>query len=370
MSLLLLLLFPVAWPFISKLIWPREINMIEVAAQVVVVGLLVTGIYYCGKSGKTSDTEIHNGMIQAKHRQQGSYIESYQCNCYTTYSGTGSNRTSTTVCSTCYRDHYTVDWYLDTSIGKIDIDSKDWTSRAVYLLPNPGEYDKAYVGEGCSGEFAFTNYVKAVPESLFGAISKTSQSNYPIPTYPRVFDKYHINRVINVGSNVNAQTLTDLNAKLQDANKTLGPTKQANIIVIVTNISNSMYRYAVENAWLGGKKNDIVVFIGSKDGHTMDWVDVMTWAMNKGNGQFHSTLKDDILEVGDITNTDKLVEAISSDVAKLYSRPHMKDFEYLDKEISPPTWVLILAFILSIVLSVGSTIYFKTHADEFNGGGW
>lgn len=355
-SLLLLFIFPLIWPFVSKLIWPREITWGELLAQAVIVCLVVGGVYELGKVGKTIDTEIYNGQITAKNRVKGEYTRTYSCHCHEECSGWGKNKSCSEVCETCYEEHYTVNWFLNTTIGNIDIDSADWTSPAVWALPNPAVYDNAYVGQACSKEENYTNYVKAVPNSLFGEVSKMSQQQFAkdIPQYPRVYNYYHISRVINVGSHVNASTLTEFNDQLNDANKTLGPLKQANVIVIVTSITNPMYRYAVENAWLGGKKNDIVVFIGSQDGTHIDWADVMTWALNKGNGLFHATLRDDIL-AAKVIDPNVLVPIINRDVMQHYDRPHMKEFKYLEAQIQPPTWVLIFALILGIVGSIGCT---------------
>jgi len=306
-----------------------------------------------------SDTEIWNGQVQAKNRVEGSYIESYSCNCYTSCSGSGKNQTCSEHCSTCYRDHYTVKWYLNSTIGEIGIDSKDWTSRAVYLLPDPSTYTKAFVGEACSQEHEFDNYVRAVPASLFGAVSQMTQQKFAtkIPPYPHVQNIYHIIRVLDVGSKMNPTTLDNLNFQLNQSLTKLGAEKQVNIILIVTGILDPQYRYAVENNWLGGKKNDVVIFLGTPDGVKIQWVDVMTWALNKGNGQFRSELKDNINDLGEI-NPDKLVPVIHDTVEKRFTRPHMKDFEYLKKEIVPPTWVIILAFILSIAGSLGLSLVF------------
>lgn len=360
MSLILLLIFPLIWPFVSKMIWPRDITWGEIGAQIAVVSLLVFGTYELGKIGQTADTEIYNGQITGKQRQNGEYTESYSCHCHEECSGSGKNRSCSEECETCYREHYTVHWWLESTIGVYDVDSADWLSPAVYALPDPTLYKEAQAGQACSKEENYTNYVKAVPNSLFGAMSKLTQDQYAheIPAYPEVFNLYHIDRIINVGSHVNASILSKFNEQLNDANKTLGPKKQANIIVIATSITNDMYRYAVENAWLGGKKNDIVIFIGSKDGKKIDWVDVMTWAMNKGNGLFHATLQDDITKIG-VIDPDQLVPTIAGDVDKYYTRPHMKDFKYLKSEIKPPTWVLIFALILGIVGSIGCTYFFE-----------
>ena len=360
MSMLIwLLIFPIAWPFIAKAIWPKVLNWAEVGWNVGIVVVLVTIVFACGRMSQMSDTEIWNGQVTAKHRDHGSYIESYSCHCYTTCSGSGSKRSCSEHCQTCYRDHYTVHWYLNSTLGDIGIQSLDWTSRSVYNEPDPRAYVKAFVGEECSEEHSYDNYVRAVPSSLFGTVSQMTQQKFAavIPAYPRVYDIYHIQRVLNVKSTVSADTIDQFNYELNQSLTTLSAEKQVNVIVIVTGILDPMYRYAVENNWLGGKKNDAVVFIGTGDGKKIDWVDVMTWGLNKGNGVFRSELKDNITAIG-VVDPTKLVGTIHDTIKAKFTRPHMKDFEYLKKEIVPPTWVIWFAFILSVVGSLGISFMF------------
>ena len=366
-DLILLLIFPLIWPFISKIIWPRDITWGEIGAQTAIVALLVSGTYMVGRYSQTRDYELLDGAITAKHKVDGTYLQPYSCNCYNVCTGFGRHRSCTQECSTCYARHYTVHWYLSSTIGSINVKSLDWTSSAVYGVPSPTLYTQAYIGQPCSREHEFTNYIKAVPDSLFGALAQAKGNNsYPIPKYPHVYDLYHVIRVLNVGSSVNSLTLTQLNKQLNKADETLGPKKQANIIVILTNITSSMYHYAVQTAWLGGKKNDVVVFIGTRDGgKTISWVSVMTWALNKGNGVFSATLHDDIMKLGTV-DPAKLTSVISKDVMALYTRPKMASFAYLKHEIEPPTWVFILALLLGIFGSCGCTFFWwkVVHGNE------
>jgi len=358
MTLWLLLLFPIAWPFIAKRIWQHEFSWKELALNIVIVSILTTGVFQLGKYGQTIDTEVWNGQITAKKRHHDKYVESYECNCTTYSCGTSKSPQTCETCSTCYRDHFTVEWYANSTVGKIRFDYFDRTSRSVYLSPDPSSFKRCKVGQPAALEKTYTNYVQAVPQSLFHDDStQADQFVGKIPAYPRVYDFYRINRVINVDSKVSAANVKKINDDLNIALKTLGATKQANIVVVLTEIDDPSYRYAIENAWLGGEKNDIVIMVGLDDDN-ITWVDIMTWALNSGNELFHVTLRDGILKTKTLdpaTFTPLVVQTIG----KLYDRPHMKEYEYLADEIDPPTWVFIVAWIISIFGSIGLTLIFR-----------
>jgi len=362
-GLLILLLFPLAWPFIAKRIWHTTINWQEMGLNIVIPSLLATMVWQLGTYGQTVDHEVWNGKIVSKARTHDSYVRSYSCNCYTTCSGSGSKRSCTEHCSTCYEDHYTVNWSAKSTVGKIQFKHLDRTSKSVYRSPDPTSYKKCTKGEPASLEKSYTNYVQAVPKSLFNDNSNVAeQFAGSIPTYPRVHSFYKINRVLNVGTKLSTEAST-MNAELSEALKTLGYTKQANIIVILTEIDDPTYRYAIENAWLGGKKNDVIIFIGV-DGNKITWTDTMTWALNSGNELFHVKMRDGIKEIG-VVDPSKLTPFISKTISAYYDRPQMKDYEYLADEISPPTWVIILALILAVGGSLGLTAFFHHNEIDF-----
>lgn len=355
-KLLLLLLFPLVWPFIAKRIWHSSINWTEMTIQIVGVAVLTVATWQLGIYGQTLDDEIWNGQVVSKDRDEGHYTTSYCCS-------TDSKGNCT---STCYEDHYTVTWTADTTAGGVQFDHIESGWRSIYNTPDPAVYVNCAIGEPAAVEHSYTNYVQAVPESLFHDNSSVDQSYaQAIPTYPSVYGFYKINRVLLVGSKY--EHTSQLNTELNNALKTLGPTKQANIVVILTEIDDPTYRYTVERAWLGGEKNDVVVFIGL-DESNITWVDVMTWALNNGNELFHVTLRDDLLALGNIDDVVKVSGAITGNINELYDRPHMSDFEYLADAIDPPTWVIILAIIFAIGGSILLTFVFHHYeVDDYIG---
>lgn len=337
----LLLLFPLCWPLIAKLLWHNKINITEIIVSISVVTIFVSITYFSGLYLATQDVEIWNGKVVSKERIHDTYEESYSCNCTTDSEGNSS-------CDTCYETHYTVKWIGNTTVGDVTFDYIDSTSRSVYSTPDPDTYIRCKIDEPASIEHNFINYIKAVPESLFNNSNLELENEVNIPTYPIVYDFYRIDRVINVGTNIPNDIIKELDSKLDTILTELGSMKQANIIVIFANTTDNNYKYMLEQKWLGGKKNDIIVIFGMKEYPNILWVDVITWAKNIGNEMFHVVLRDSLSENKNF-EVDKVVKIIYDTTLTKFTRPSMKDFEYLKNEIEPNLWVIILCSILSIV---------------------
>lgn len=364
-TLLVLLIFPIAWPFIAKRIWHTTINWQEMAWNIVIVVIAVTAVWQLGKYGQTSDTEIWNGQVVSKDRAHGHYIRTYSCNCREVCSGFGDDRSCSTECDTCYEDRYTVTWSAVTTVGNVTFDHKDSTSRSVYRSPDPLSYTRCILNEPASREHSYTNYVKAVPESLFNndrALAEAFKDN--IPQYPRVYDFYRLNRIIEVGAQLPEKVRSALSDGISNELRMLGPAKEVNVLVIVTSIADPSYRHAVENAWIGGKKNDVVIFLGIRADGAIVWTDVMTWALNSGNELFHVKMRDGLKAIGAV-DPEKMAPFIAETIAAHYKRPHMKDYAYLKDAIEPPLWVIIIAILLSIGGSIGLTVVFHRADIDF-----
>ena len=353
---LLLILFPLVWPFIAKRIWHRHISWIEVAINVFGVVVLVSLIWLGGTLGKTYDTQLWNGQIVSKEREHDTYLQSYQCRCRQVCSGSGSNRSCYQSCDTCYRRHYTVTWSALVDLGlskkrEIIFDHKDSTFMWVYNSDDPASYVNCNEGDPATIAANFTNYVKAVPDSLFNMTKDSAIYLDKVPEYPKVYGFYKVNRVLDVDSGLPSTVITDLNNRLSNELRTLGPKHRVNVIVILTGIKDKTFRYAVENKWVGGKQNDAVVMIGV-EGNNIVWADVMTFALNKGNELYHVTLRDAIMDLN-VVDSEKLSATITSITDDKFDRVSMADFEYLKSQINPPNWVIILAAFLAIFGSIG-----------------
>ena len=354
-ALLLLLLFPVVWPFIAKQIWHTTINWTEMTIQIVGVVFLVIMVWTLGTYSQTQDVEIWNGEVVSKNRDHGHYIESYPCNCQPVSCG---KNCTTTVCQTCTRDHYTVTWSADTTVGDVVFKHLDRSSSSVYNTPNPTSYTNCTIGEPASIEHMYTNYIRAAQDSLFNNLTASTTYEHQIPKYPRVYDFYRYERVIQVNTTIPSTIHNAINDGLNNKLKKLGPSLQINIIVVITGINDPSFRHAVENKWLGGKKNDVVAFIGIDQQMNILWTDAMTFAFNRGNELFQVKLRDGLKDVGNLGKTNEIVNTITDIATNDFTRISMKEFEYLADDIDPPTWVIILSIILAIGGSIALSIVF------------
>lgn len=314
------------------------------AAVVILIGL---GIAYWQS---TSDTEIWNGQVTGKASVEVHCRHNYPCNCRQVCSGSGKNETCSTVCDTCYVHSYDIDWDVYSSTNEtVSIDTID--SQGLQMPPRWGA---AYVGEPFSSEHTFTNYILANPASvLLGQKGDMKKFGKWIPKYPDVYDYYKTTHFINMG--VLHQPDDTWNYLLSMANRSLGPERQVNLIVVTVPTDDPAYMYAFRDAWIGGKKNDAIVLIGSTTGHEIDWVGVVSWTPNK---EFNIYVRDRIMEQKSLDNRDAIVSVIFQETTNRFKRMHMKDMKFLVRSFQPSGkamgWILFFGILASVGACFGS----------------
>lgn len=365
MTLWWLLLIPIFLALCSVPLLPKlSQGRIELKESLIFAGIgllisiaIMSGAFFLAKGSMTHDSEIWNGRITQKERKHDQYTESYSCNCRTDAKGNSH-------CDTCTREHYTVEWLTHSTIGSFRIQKLDETDNDVYATPNPKFYTDVVVGEPCSKVESYTNYIKAVPQSLFRPASDTLKKSFVgmIPAYPiSIYEHWRVDRVL--GVNINIPNLREWNAKLSDMLKDLGNAKQVNAAIVFVKTADETYSYALQDAWLNGKKNDVIVIIGTTDfPNTVNWVHVLALT---DNTIFPIKLQDDIQALPSL-EVDAVIGAIKNNISKHYKRKSMKDFAYLDAEIDPPTWVSVTTGTLIFLSFVGFWIAVSTgHAPRF-----
>lgn len=219
-------------------------------------------------------------------------------------------------------------------------------------LNAPPRWSAVFPGEPFSSEHAFTNYILADPETvLLGGKGDPERFKGLIPSYPQVTDYYKVNHVLNMSVPVDTTAYTWL---VNEANKSLGPKKQVNILLLLVKTADPTYTMALKDVWFGGKKNDVLVIIGSLDGHKIEFADVVSWTPR---ADFKVELRDAIQQIGTLDQRDQIVQAISNHVSNQFDRMHMKDFQYLARSFQPSRGQMILIFFLSILVSLGLAIW-------------
>lgn len=350
---------PVAWAAFVKFYLKTTYTWLEALGHIAIVSALMVGAAQIGKYSVLEDTEILNGQLTGKSRDHGQYTEFYDCNCTWV---TNSNGNSVQKCQTCSREHYTVDWILHSTLGNYTVRSLDSLSSSVYSTPNPGLYKRAQEGDACSRTHGYQNYFRAAPNSLQHLSGTVASSHFlkkgMLPPYPSVHSLYKVDRVLDPGNRVPADVENKLNEKISLALRTLGPAKQLNAIVVFAPTADPKYRYALEQHWLGGKKNDAIVLIGVEEYPAIEWAGVITLAANNGNEMLAVKMRDDLKALGDASDPVAMADTITSNLQKHFKRMPMAEWEHLEEEYTPPLWIIITMMVINIVANIGLTWVF------------
>ena len=361
--IMLVLLVPLAIPFIARFVYHTTIDWREVGITTVVVFLVGIVVINLGSFNETADTELWNGQVTQTYNEryqcgvQSGCRHSYSCNCRRVISGFDSkgNARYTTICDTCWDYDWEQNWYVDTNIGRFEISRVDEQGRNT-----PERWAQVEIGEPVSKTNQYTNWVKAVPESMFNNQLGIESYGELIPEYPLSgYDYWHYDRVLTIGEVGLSETdLAEWNEQLHEVLGVVGPERQANIVMIVTDHASPNLADAITREWIGGKKNDILIFIGVKENDYQNgvaWVRINSWAKFS---YFNAMLRNHIFDENLVEKPYILFGAIESIVLNYFERRSMEEFEYLQHEISPPLWAIVVAFVLTLATSLGLTYVF------------
>ncbi len=349
--LILVMLAPVACSIALKLVYGREYQLHEMLLSMLVAAALSAGVYMLGQWSQTADTQIINGEVVSKASERVSCEHSYTCNCREVCTGSGNSRSCSTTCDTCYEHSYDVDWLLKNTAGSpIKVRRVDRQG-----LMQPPRYTKAKIGDPVAVTDTYTNYIKGAPESLFNHAKGMQQEfSSMVPAYPtEVYDYHYVDRVI--AKDLAVPDLAQWNDDLAKMLRKLGPAKQVNVVVVMVKTENPSFEYALQRAWLGGKKNDVVVMLGVPEYPKLAWVRVMSWTDKE---LFKVELRDELADL-EVVDREKMLPIMAKHIEASFVRKPMADFEYLKSEISPPLWVAVLAIALGLIASFGLSRYFS-----------
>ncbi len=378
MSLLfyLFLFIPVAIALFAKFVLKLDISWKEFAAQCVVGILSVSLVWLAGKDSATWDNEIWNGAVtqtdvwrySCPTNTMNPCRNGYSCNChqvcsteyYTDSNGRSQSRQSChTECDTCYVYPWEQQWLVSTNIhqNRIEIARVDRQGART-----PPRWAEIRPGDPVSRPNRYQNWVMAADRSLFNeAPEATTTYADLLVDYPdEIVDYYRIDRVVT--PNVRLQNEREWNRQLSNVLSRVGPTQQMNMIIVVTEGTQRDYAFAMRRHWHGFKKNDAVVFIGLNQGNVA-WAEVMSWSRNESfNIETRSFFEQNIGQPFASLDPHRTMEQVE-ELALLFERRPMHEFEYLRGDIPPPTWLLIVAAIISIGGGIGLSYVF--HRNEF-----
>lgn len=338
-----------AFIFLKGINW-KEFACI-VGACLVVAGSSA-GIVSCANK---HDTEILNGRVTGKTRDEVHCRHSYECNCRSCNCDKKGN--CSRCCDTCYEHSYDVDWDVASTVGGFSIDTIDRQG-----LRQPPRWTSTVIGEPASVTHSYENFVKASPGSLFRHQGLEEKYQASLPEEPQnIYDYWHLNRLITV--NVAVDDPRAWNKALEELNADLGAPKQANIIVVLVKNMPQDWYYALEEKWIGGKKNDVVLVVSVDDALKPQWATIMCWTTNE---IFKVKLRDDVMN-DQVLTKDAIIADLRTNVSQYFVRKPMADFQYLEAELTPSTTEWVITLIISLLVGIGLTIFFEFN-DVFDAG--
>jgi len=312
-----------------------------------------------------SDVETWNGRVAHKDRERVDCTHSYQCNCRQECTTTANKGQSCTqVCDTCYEHDYDVDWNVTTTNHElVTIDRVDRQG-----IHEPSRWASVRIGDPTSMPHRYDNYVKGAPGTLFRHQGLAQRYLPVLPPHPEHYDYYRSDHLVTAGElAMSPEERAAWNSDLAELNSDLGSAKQANVIVVLVADMPDDFYYALEEAWVGGKKNDVILVASVSASGDLRWASVMCWTSNE---LFRVALRDHVM-FDERLDRRAVVKHLHEDVGGLFVRKPMKDFEYLQASIVPTAdeWALCLI----INLLVAGAVLIALHVDDPDGGrgpGW
>lgn len=339
------------------------------------VGFALAGLFHLlAVSGATRDVETWSGqLVQGRH--YAAWQEYYEYAVYRTewYTDTetytdsdGHTQTRTVMRSRQVFDHWepTSRWHSDSFGVSSNIDTSYSIDRTFWYglaerfggyQSTPGhrstwEHNSRMIG-GDPNDYVTSNrtgYVQPVTklvrfENKVRA-TPTTFSYPPVPANIKVFPYPANDNPFASDRLIGTATLVDLLA-FDQMNARLGPKKRVNVVMVGLGNRDSMAAQWQEAAWIGGKKNDVVITWGGLNDRPT-WVRAFGWTDSK---TCLRQLESIVLENGAKTSTLPLIEA---EIVRDY---RLKDWDkaFAHIRVPAPMWAAYWYFGVAIVAQVG-----------------
>jgi hypothetical protein len=291
--------------------------------------------------GMTADEETWSGKVDlATYHPR--WVEEYQ-QMRTRTVGSGKNQRTETYYTTEHRTHHKF-WDCNVDYGRGNSNKyrlsephykqivRAFGGRVVSKRVHKSGFDSGdpniYVTKNATGVIIpasktvlFENRVKAAP-SLF-SFAKVPEGIQVHP-YPENENWNRSDRLIGV-SGVSRETWDQMNARL-------GPRKKVNVILINFGGKDSKYGHYQQAAWVGGKKNDLVLCKGDSWAYVFGWTEKELVKRN-----LETILLENKLD-------QEIIPKIEAEIVANYQIKDWDKFDYIT--IEPPWWTYLIFIVV------------------------
>lgn len=345
---------------VMKFIFKHDITMkeffIHCGATIAVIGIMMA-ITYASMYASMADNEILNGKVLSKSREveictQYSSCKHYhwreKCNYYTDSKG---KRQKSCESYKVFDYSYEVDWYVKTTVDSHEIERVNRQGTSI-----PPRWEIVKIGDPASTTHMYINYLLGNEDSLFYQEQYkkdfTEEYKKTLPDYPKIYDYYRINHVINL-TKIDSTGFNDyINNVLRD----MGASQQVNLIIVMYQYENKKFVEGITAKWRGGKKNDVIMFFGLDGTGIVRNFSSTSFGKGMKNEYLHSKLR--MTALTENISLD-LVQKTVYDVQQNFKRLPNAEFEYLKYKLEPSRWVVILCSLLALGISIGIGMYMR-----------
>jgi hypothetical protein len=349
---------------------PENFTWGEVPIQIGVstLSLWVLSTFFVYQTSDLKNQEVWSGYVTASK-----YFEQHDSEtCTKSCDSKGNNCTKTCTCTT-YPESWSIYTNNEESIGAGP--SHYHNLRTLFGNENTAGSQ----GDSCAGhpgtiwitqfdgsserlvpsakEHLFVDYLQASKSIRKESGGNTKGFEPLLKPYPRVhsglFGPLELDRVINAGLTIPAEKAGDfekwsagLDRNLDLALTTLAKKKEVNLLVYLADTKDRKFFQALEESWVFGKKNDVVVIIGTEF-PKIDWVEIML--RGDDNEELKVALRNKVRDLININEGGTLAKTIVDQISLPheqggYKRTRMRDMEYLaaDVEVSTGAMFIIL----------------------------
>lgn len=340
----------------------KEIHAGEWLAGAVVALIMAAGFQWAAVTGMTHDREVWSGQVESA-RHVPAWTEQYT-RVVTRTVGSGKNMRTITELRT-ETDYNPEHWFMVDTLGRtLNISEAEFNEirqiTKAGVERQPGDRSNHIGGHMISGDPLddvlvglrevmpvvdtqnFENRVRAAPTVFsFPKVPPTVK----VEQYPWPQGEFISNRVINA-------PITAL--EWDRLNSLVGPAVHCNAIIVYFKEGGPEMAQWQKAAWVGGKKNDLVICYGGKNPSKAEWVDVFGWTEAE---LVKANLRTLVLK-NQVNN--QLVPQIQAEIMKNFKAKDWHKFDYIS--IEPPPWAYITFFITLSLFQAGTWWWFHNNA--------
>jgi len=326
-----------------------------------IIGILVTvTTWYIIKNGRTHDIEMWSGTVSSAIYIP-EWVSHHERAVYRTVINSKGNSSRVFSHYETYYVTHSPEYSVNTTLGTFNI-SKDKFSylvekfggkksvsghRPSYHSGDRNDYHTVNNNnweEPCTDLRSFENKIKAAQSTFsFPEVPK----DVPVFKWPELDGVKRSERLLGrARQQINILEFDRMNSRL-------GPFKKVNVIIIgFPESSSTDIATLQEAAWIGGKKNDLVLCYGGKESskwsYVFGWTDEMLVKRNLETILLQNPINDSILPL------------IETEIRKNYKLKDWSQFDYIS--VPMPWWSYLLTILL-LSISQGIFYYFAHNND-------